>query len=248
MVGELVVLPEGSVLAMGQQVDFKVGHQRLEQALVTQASVYFFSDHWEDITSLFRPTSAHTIHLPHRLYVPDDKAKTVQAAGLMKLGVLKAQCEKLIRVFPHPGLEISMEQIAKITPDLLEKLRGRFAGKDKKLVLVALDPDRACFQDYDWRRHLDAVATELGREDGSVYLVKPHPRTPRDSVEQHAAPLRKRFDGRFHMIDEMVEPYVAIADEVWGARSILLPLAQRAGKPVRIFSEFVDEPAKKNFR
>lgn len=208
-------------------------------------AVYFFSDHWEDITGLFRPTSGHTLVLPHRLYVPDEKAKITQASGLMKLGVLKAQCEKMIRLFPHPALEASLEQIGKITPELLQKLRGRFAGADKKLVLVALDPDRACFADYDWRRHLDAVAEALQREDGAVYLVKPHPRTPREGVEQYAAPMREKFGTRLHLVDGPAEPYVAIADEVWGARSILLPLTQRVGKAVRGFPEAAAEPAMK---
>lgn len=237
----------GHIIAMAQQVDFMLAYRRLQEAVGSGCEVKFFSDHWEDISRLFRPNASEPVILPNTLYVPDERAKGVQMSGMMKLGLTRKQCDMLVVPFMNPGIELSLEQIEKIDPISAEALKKKFTGGTRKLVTVILDPERKEFSDYTWKNLVQEAFSRISKTNDAVYLIKPHPRQDAKAITQHCATVQAQHPGRAIIIEGAVEPYVAASDEIWGMRSVVLELAKRAGKTVRSFPEAADA-TKKSFR
>lgn len=235
---KISVLPApqpGDAVVMGQQVDFARAHRRLREISARGFVTVFISDHWKDISGIFTGSDAPI--LPSRLLVPDAEAQALQHETLTAAGFTAADVKRCLDIFFHPGVEKGVEMVAAHSAPTLDRLRDKYKlnGRTAILFLDKVEPDEKPLYGFDWRSSLD-LALAYMKETGVVdnLLVKPHPRQNFREVWEYLEPYRE--SGHVAPVTERRgETFIALCDEVWGMTTILLIIAQKAGRPIRAF-------------
>lgn len=226
----------GDAVMMGQQVDFSRAHRRLHEIAARGFDTVFISDHWKDISGIFF-TGAGTSLLPTRLLVPDVQARTLQMNSLTAAGFANADIKRSLDIFFHPGVEKGVEMVAAHSAPTLDRLREKYKlnGRTAVMFLDKVEPEEKSQFGFDWRSSLDLALIYM-KETGAVdnLLVKPHPRQNFREVWEYLEPFRA--SGHVAPVTERRgETFIALCDEVWGMTTILLIIAQKAGRPIRAF-------------
>lgn len=222
---------------MGQQVNQARAYKNLVYFKNLGLETVFISDHWKDISAHFKTAGREGFVLPDHFYVPDQVAYDVQFKTLLSAGIARDELEKSMEIFVHPGLEQSLEKIHAVSENEKIVMRRKY-GAHEKIIVMMLD----CIQDHEkelygfnWKTALDqAVSYFHAHYPKAVLLVKPHPRQDHEEVRAY---LQKYAEGSsVIMVEESTgEIFVALADEVWGITTILLVVAQKAAKPIKVF-------------
>lgn len=228
---------EKQVVIMGQQVNFERAYSRLKYLKEAGIETVFVSDHWKNIAKTFKPAEDAAIFLPDHFYVPDQFAYDVQIQSLLAHGLNRADVENALEIFVNVGVEQSAELIAAVPPDELRQLKNRYKSRGMTIVMM-LD----CIQDeekkilgFDWKSALDQAVTHFQScyKNGKL-LIKPHPRQDLGEVEEYISQYGLGIS--LELVKEPKgEPFIALADEVWGITTILLAVALRVGKPIKVF-------------
>ena len=229
------ICAENTTLIMGQQVNFERAYERLKYFRSLEIETIFISDHWKSIERSFKPDETTKVILPHHFYVPDQIAYDVQMQNLTAHGISENELKRVMEVFIHPGVEYSLEQVKSFST---KELKTKYNTSGETIVMM-LD----CIQDsekerlgFDWKCALAQAVKHFQSSypSNASLLVKPHPRQEPEIIQAH---LKKyKSDKRIKMVTEPIgEPFVAMADEVWGITTILLIVALKAGKPIKVF-------------
>src|SRR5690606_19732642 len=88
---------------------------------------------------------------------------------------------------------------------------------------------------FDWQSALDE-AVKCFRKDyqDSTLLIKPHPRQDVSDVKHYLN--ASEIPENVSLVEESEgEPFIALSDEIWGMTTVLLVVALKAGKPIKVF-------------
>ncbi|WP_417613206.1 hypothetical protein [Owenweeksia hongkongensis] len=221
---------------MGQQVDFDRAYQRIKLYKSLGADVHFISDHWKDISQSFRPTPDQAYVLPDYLYVPDSAAYDKQVEWLEAHGIPRDIVQSTVVDFFHPGIERSLKLISDVSSEMRLELLSKYSA-NRHVITMMLDcttkHDRKVLG-FNWETALTAAMDFfIEQYDDATLLVKPHPRQSKEEVLEF---LSTRACPRVHMVEEdNPERFVAISDEIWGITTVLLVVALKAGRKIKVF-------------
>lgn len=222
---------------MGQQVNFERAHSRLKHFKNSGVDTVFISDHWKNIAEIFAPPGTNEYILPNHLFVPDNIAYDLQINSLTKHGINKKDIENSLKIIPHIGVGRSVEQIHSFTNESLRHLKVKYSARGWIIVMMldCIQGNEKKYLGFDWKSALDqAISHFRAQYKTATLLIKPHPRQNLDEVQQYLAHYHS--DKLVRVVQEPKgEPLVAIADEIWGMTTILLIVALRVGKPIKVF-------------
>ena len=221
---------------MGQQVNFSRAYQRIQFFKSVGVDIHFISDHWKDISQSFRPTLKDDYELPDCLYVPDAAAYKKQFEWLELHGVSTDTIRSVLIEFFHPGIERSLKLISAVQEEKQRELLSKYAASEYVITMMldcTTEHDKKVLG-FDWKTALTS-AIDLFSETycNATLLVKPHPRQSKEEVE---ALLSIRGCPAVRMVDEdFPEQFVAISDEIWGITTVLLVVALKADRRIKVF-------------
>ena len=224
---------------MGQQVEFDRAYNRLSQFKESGFETIFISDHWKEINKSFKLSDNHNLILPDLFLVPDELAYKIQKNSLEQLGASKVQISKMLRRFVHLGLINSIQKIESLKKADAKFIKDKYEIYDsERIIVMMLDcilPEEKKKIGFDWRTSLQLAIEHFSlNEPEAQLLVKPHPRQSRLDVENFV--LSYSSNKKIKVVEEKdPEPFVLIANEVWGITSILLVLALKVDKPIKSF-------------
>lgn len=234
--------PEGDIarqaIIMGQQVNYQRAYKNLAYFKELGLETIFISDHWKGIAKHFKPSEKDGIVLPDCIYVPDQVAYDAQIQAFSEIGISEDISCDILKIFVHPGLEQSLERIKSYDKKQLEGFRHKYDVK-KNLIVMMLD----CIQDHEiryygfnWKTAFEQAYAYLKEHytPDTTLLIKPHPRQDEYDVSNY---LQKYCeDDQLRLVEEKDgELFVAMADEIWGITTILLVVALKAGKTIKVF-------------
>jgi hypothetical protein len=222
---------------MGQQVDFSRAFDRLQAFKNAGFHTHFVSDHWKDISLSFKPKEKGDFLFPDRFYVPDTEAFERQLQWLQQRGIPDEVVKSSMVAFFHPGVEASLSIISEFSAVQCQKLRDRYSVATKCLVTMMLDcttPEEEVNYGFGWRSSLiSAIQHFTECYEDTTLLVKPHPRQRRVEVLDV---VMKASNPKIMVVEENApEQFVAASDEIWGATTVLLVVARKAGKRIKVF-------------
>lgn len=222
---------------MGPQVDFEQAYKRLAHFIEHDFATVFLFDHWKDIATLFRPSPDLPPLLPSRFLVPDEAALALQRRTLPAIGLSREEINGRLELFLHPGIERACEEVRKVRQSDLETLRLKYNLRGRSVVMLLDNVDRKGTEKlgFYWENCLDLAVEYLRRyEPRTKMLVKPHPRQSREEIAEYV----RKYSGLVDIatVTELPgEPFVALCDEVWGMTTVLLVVARKCNKPIRVF-------------
>lgn len=223
-----------SFLFMGQQTDYKLANSRLLETLNQNLFTIFVSDHWKDISPNF--CNNNKIIIPDLIWVPDDVAHNFQKSNLRRLGVPDSEISKKLWVFGHPGIEKKINKINNIRCIEVDTIRREY-NCDGSVIFMVLDPFEEATKEelgFDWKSSLKAAVNYLkANKPEASLLIKAHPRQNIDIIREFVDNLY--YSNLKVVKHECIEPFVAVAEEVWGISSLVLIVALKLNKPIRVF-------------
>ncbi len=221
-------------VAMGQQVNFQKATSMLKNCRDNNIPVYFFSDHWKDISDIFNQPDGSWL-IPEKLFLPDEIAYDLFCECMQENSCPQSLYIDNLEIIPHLGVASSLADIAAISGDSISKIRRNMADGFECVILLALDPTEHSDPDspgYDWRDVVTAAIVYRDKYYSDAYIwIKPHPRQDFNIVKEYCSNITSAIG----VVNGSVEKYIAAADEVWGMTSVVLVVAQRANLPIRSF-------------
>ena len=225
-------------IIMGQQVEFFNTYKRMRDFIDAGLAIIFVSDHWKDISKSFRPSNAYRMILPEKLFVPDELAYQLQFQYLLSVGATKTQLQNSLEIFGHTGVELSLQKISQLEEDRLKILRKKYCLKQSSTIVMFLDAitiSEGKKLGFNWKTALRQAVQHLASRRGNYrLLVKPHPRQSLSEVSRYIARYSDYVDVRI-VEEPEPEPFIYLAEEVWGITTVLLIVALNANKKIIAF-------------